>query len=55
MLTNHDLLPFKEKQKSLSEFEILLLNQDEDYKLNLERPLIIYYILVMLKKNYYFI
>jgi hypothetical protein len=39
MLTNHDLLPYKEKQKSLSEFEILLLNQDEDYKLNLERPL----------------
>ena len=39
MLTNHDLLPYKERKKSLSEFEIILLNQDENYQLNLERPM----------------
>ena len=39
MLTNHYLLPYKERKKSLSEFEINLLNQDENYKLNLERPM----------------
>ena len=39
MLTNHYLLPYKERKKSLSDFEKNLLNQDENYKLNLERPM----------------
>ena len=39
MLTNHYLLPYKERKKSISEFEKNLLNQDENYKLNLERPM----------------
>ena len=38
MLTNGYLLPYKE-QKQISEFERNLLNQDENYKLNLERPM----------------
>ena len=39
MLTNHYLLPYKDRKKSLSEFERNLLNQDENYRLNLERPM----------------
>ena len=39
MLTNHYLLPYKDRKKSISEFEKNLLNQDENYKLNLERPM----------------
>ena len=39
MLKNNDLLPYKERKKSISEFEINLLNQDENYKLELERPM----------------
>jgi len=38
MLTNGYLLPYKE-QKPMSEFEKNLLNQDENYRLNLERPM----------------
>lgn len=38
MLTNGFLLPYKE-QKQISEFERNLLNQDENYRLNLERPM----------------
>ena len=39
MLTNHYLLPYKERKKSISQFELNILKQDENYKLNLERPL----------------
>ena len=39
MLTNHFLLPYKDRKKSISEFEQNLLNQDENYRLNLERPM----------------
>ena len=38
MLTNAYLLPYKQ-QKQMSEFERNLLNQDENYRLNLERPM----------------
>lgn len=38
MLTNGYLLPYKE-EKQISEFERNLLNQDENYRLNLERPM----------------
>ena len=39
MLTNQYLLPYKDRKKELSEFERNLLNQDENYRLNLERPM----------------
>ena len=39
MLTNHYLLPYKDRKKTMSEFERNLLNQDENYRLNLERPM----------------
>ena len=39
MLTNHYLIPYKQRKKPLSEFELNMLKLDENYQLNLERPL----------------